>query len=251
MWSLRVGAAAVLAMGVGACGGHARATETPPEQTVSVPAVAGLREADAVRALAESGLIANVRVNEDAPRTGAVRRSTPAAGKAAPESSVVVLDVAPMPRLPIPGPEREQDLDRLGSLVERHPKTFVGLYLYGRGTAVVVFGPRGDPASWSDRLAAAAAGHPYRTERCSRGRRGLRAIQDDVATRDWTANKSLGFGVWVDPSTCTVRVESDLLTEADIRALAHRYGTAISIDTTPGSHPELTRGSGRRRGSHT
>jgi hypothetical protein len=139
----------------------------------------------------------------------------------------------------VPAPEHEQDLHPLGSLVERNPAAFVGLHRDARGPAVVVFGRAADPRRWRDRLAAAAAGLPYRTEICSRDRRSLRAMQDEIATRDWTANKSLAFGVWVDPSSCTVRVESDLLTRRDIAALVHRFGRAISIDTTPGSHPEL------------
>ncbi len=64
-------------------------------------------------------------------------------------------------------------------------------------------------------------------------------MQDEIATKDWSVSKSPAFGVWVDPSSCTVRVESDLLTPGDVEALVHRFGTAISIDTTPGSHPEL------------
>ena len=239
----------MLALGVGACAGGApsgavswpaspRPAEAPLEQSVSVPEVVGLREADAVKAL-ESGLVANVRLDKDAPRTGAVRRSTPAAGNEPPQNSVIILDVALRPRLPLPDPEHEQDLHPLSSLVEGNPAAFVGLHRDGRGTAVIVFGPGVDPGSWRDRLAAAAAGLPYRTEMCSRDRRSLRAMQDEIATKDWSVSKSPAFGVWVDPSSCTVRVESDLLTPGDVEALVHRFGTAISIDTTPGSHPEL------------
>jgi hypothetical protein len=189
--------------------------------------------------LAESGLVTNVRVDEDFPRTGAVRRVSPAAGNRVPRGSRIILSVAPRPRLAVPEQEHEQDLDRLGSLVERNPAAFVGLYLEARGTAVIVFGPRADSESWRDPLRAAAGGVRYRTERCSRDLRSLRALQDEIATKSWSRSRSPAFGVWVDPSSCTARVESDLLTPADLAALVDRFGTAISIDTTPGSHPEL------------
>jgi hypothetical protein len=45
----------------------------------------------------------------------------------------------------------------------------------------------------------------------------------------------VAFGVWVQPETCTVRVESDLLTPSEIQALVDGYGTALSFDTTEGS----------------
>jgi hypothetical protein len=150
----------------------------------------------------------------------------------------------PTPRLPVPSPEHELDLHPLSTLVERNPAAFVGLYRDERGTAVVVFGPGADRGSWRGRLAAAAAGLPYRTETCSRGRRSLRAMQDEIAEWDWSAGRRPPFGVWVDPSSCTVRVESDLLTRRDIATLVNRFGRAISIDTTPGSHPELLARSG-------
>jgi PASTA domain len=245
-----VGALTMLALFIGACAGGVpsgssgpagslRPTKAALEDPAAVPDVIGLNEADAVKALAESGLVANVRLDRDAPRTGAVRRSTPASGNEPSEHMVVVLDVALRPRLPVPEPEHEQDAHMLSSLVDGSPAAFVGLYRDGRGTAVIVFGPGVDPGSWRDRLTAAAAGLPYRTEMCSRDRRSLRAMQDEIATQDWSASKSPPFGVWVDPSSCTVRVESDLLTPGHIEALADRFGTAISTDTTPGSHPEL------------
>jgi hypothetical protein len=170
---------------------------------------------------------------------GAWAADVPEVGGPREADAANILDVAPRPRLPVPSPEHEQDLHPLGSLVERNPATFVGLYRDERGTAVVVFGPGADQRSWRERLAAAAAGLPYRTETCSRDRRSLRAMQDEIAAWDWSAGRRPPFGVWVDPSSCTVRVESDLLTRRDIETLVKRFGTAISIDTTPGSHPVL------------
>jgi len=52
----------------------------------------------------------------------------------------------------------------------------------------------------------------------------------------------IGFIGSVDPATCTVRIESDQLTLADIRALIERFGTALSFDTTEGNHPERLEG---------
>jgi hypothetical protein len=250
-----VGAAVSLAVLVAACGST---SEGEPQQraktnagstlrlaangsdSVSVPDVVGLSEADAVRALAAVGLIANVRYQQDAPRTGEVLRSTPAAEANSAAEAVVVLRISPLPRLPLPGPDEEQETHPFSSLVERNPGAFVGIYLDGAGVPHAVFGPDVDPTAWKARLSATAAGLPYKTDICSRDRRSLRAIQDEISTRqDWTENKHLAFGVGVDPATCTVRVESDLLTRSEIASLVDRYGVAISFDTSEGSHPEL------------
>jgi hypothetical protein len=211
----------------------------PPEGSVLVPDVVGLSEGEAVKALGASGLVGNVRYAYDAPRTGAVLGSDPDAGRELPANSVVVLSIALGPRLPIPRPGHEQDLQPFNSLVEQHADAFVGLYRDEAGIPHAVFGPGADPATWREPLAVAAEGLPYRTDTCSRTRESLRAMQDEIATKGWSENKRLAFGVWVHPETCTVRIESDLLTAADIRALADRYGTAISIDTSEGAHPVL------------
>jgi hypothetical protein len=218
---------------------HASVMSESPQSSVPVPALVGLTEAEAVKALGASDLVANVRFAKDAPRTGKVLRSDPGAGSDLRPESVVLLTIALAPRLPTPGPGHEQDLQPFNSMVEDNPDAFVGLYRDEEGVPHAVFGPGVDPAAWRERLAAAAEGLPYRTETCSRSRPSLRALQDEIATKRWTKNKSLAFGVFVHPSTCTVRVESDLLTAADIRALVDRYGTKISIDTTEGSHPVL------------
>ena len=210
-----------------------------PQSSVSVPVLVGLTEREAVKALGASGLVANVRFDKDAPRTGKVLRSDPGAGSELRPESVVGLTIALPPRLPPPAPGQEQDPQPFNSMVEDNPDAFVGLYLDEEGVPHAVFGPGVDPAAWRERLDAAAEGLPYRTETCSRSRASLRALQDEIAAKDWTQDKSLAFGVFVHPSTCTVRVESDLLTDADIRTLVDRYGTRISIDTTEGSHPVL------------
>jgi PASTA domain-containing protein len=215
----------------------ASGSSSSPQRSVSVPQVVGLTEGAAVKALGESKLVANVRFDKDAPRTGKVLRSEPSAGDELRAGSPVVLTIALAPRLPAPGPGHEQDLQPFNSLVEDHPEAFVGLYRDEEGIPHAVFGPGVDPALWRDRLAAAAEGLPYRTDTCPRSHASLRALQDEIAKAAWTKNKRLGFGVVVHPATCTVRVESDLLSPTDIRALVERYGTAISIDTTEGSHP--------------
>ncbi|MGH3112241.1 MAG: PASTA domain-containing protein, partial [Gaiellaceae bacterium] len=219
----------------------------PAEGLVSVPDVVGLSEGDAVKVLGASGLVANVRYARDAPRTTNVLHSDPEAGTDLAADSVVVLSIALAPRLPLPGQEHEGEIIPLGSLVEDNPDAFVGLYSDEAGIRHVVFGPGVDPESWEARLMAAAKGitYPaegigYRTDTCSRDRASLRAIQYEIApagrsTKWWTENQRLAFGVWVHSSTCTVRVESDLLAPADIQALVGRYGTAISFDTSEGS----------------
>jgi PASTA domain len=228
----------------GAAGGSERHRQASGSRrsTVPVPEVVGLSEANAVRALGAAGLVANVRYVKDAPRTGAVLRADPAAGNNVPARSVILLSIALGPRLPDPGPGHEEDLRALSTVVEDTPSAFVGLYRDGQGVPHVVFGPGVDLAPWAPRLRKAAGGIRYVTDRCARSRADLRAVQDAVAAKHWTSNRSLPFGVAVDPVTCTVRVASDLLTSHEIKALVDRFGTAISIDTTKGSHPELLSG---------
>jgi hypothetical protein len=71
---------------------------------VSIPDLVGLKEGEAVKALRASGLAANVRYAEDAPRTGTVFRSDPEAGTELPANAVVLLTIAYGPRLPMPTP---------------------------------------------------------------------------------------------------------------------------------------------------
>jgi hypothetical protein len=225
--------------GVGTDRDHASVMGAARQSSVSVPDVVGMTEPEAVKAVGALGLVANVRFAKDAPPTGRVLRSDPESASDLEPRSVILLTISPSPRLPAPGPGHEQDLQPFNSLVEDHPETFVGLYRDERGIPHAVFGAGADPASWRDRLTAAAEGLPYRTDTCSRTWASLRAMQDEIAEKGWTENKQLGFGVEVHPATCTVRVESDLLTAADIRTLVERYGTAISFDTTKGLHPVL------------
>jgi hypothetical protein len=202
-----------------------------------------MTEGRAVKALAEASLVADIRVDRDASRTGLVLRTDPPAGSQDPEVPVVTLDVALPPRLPTPGPEGELRTHDLSTFVERNADAFVGLYLDPDGTPVVVFGPGVDRSAWQDRLDAAAGGVPYRVDACGRTRDALHAVQDEVAGRGWVAGgRAVAFGVGIDPPTCTVRVESDLLSSDDVAQLAERFGTAISVDTTPGSHPVLLPG---------
>lgn len=221
-------------------------SDQPSKASVPVPEVIGQTEGEAVKALAAAGLVANVRISYDAPRTGEVFRSVPKAGSESPPDSVVLLSVALAPRLPRPGQEHETEISRLSRLVENNPETFVGLYRDEAGIPHVVFGPDVDQDAWHDRLTAAAEGidYPaegigYRTDTCTRDYKSLRALQDEIATKDWTSNKRLPIGVEVHPSTCTVRVQTDELTDADIQTLVDRYGTAVSIDTTPGDAVRL------------
>jgi len=215
--------------------------------TVAVPDVVGLSEGKAVKLLDSAGLVANVRYGWDAPRTGEVYRSAPAAGSDVPDRSAVVLYISLPRRLPPPGQEHEMEIGPLGRLVARHPEVFVGLYRDEAAIPHVAFGPGADPEEWADRLTEAAQGisYPaegigYRVDTCSRDRRSLRAIQDEITTdQSWTQNKHLAFAVWVQPETCTVRVESDQLMRADIAALVVRYGTAVSFDTSKGAAPIL------------
>jgi hypothetical protein len=251
-----IAALALVPLVIGGCGSvsqgstpgeRASKTERPKGHAVSGPDVFGLSEGDAAKLLASAGLVMNVRYVDDVPRRGAVFRAAPAAGSDVPEHSVVLLHISLPPRLPLPGPENELETRPLSKLVTAHPNVFVGLYRDQAGVPHVVFGPGVDAAQWAERLREAARGvnYPvqsagYRTDTCSRSEASLRAVQNGITTnQDWTERENLAFGVWVHPETCTVRVESDLLRPAEIKALVERYGTAISFDTTEGSHPVL------------
>jgi len=251
---LSIVAVAFLALIVSGCWGAAHEpvpseTASPPQglgvSTVAVTNVVGLAEGAAAKVLAAAGLVTNVRYVDDVPRVGAVFRAVPAGGSDVPEGSVVVLFISLPPRLPLPGQEHEMEMGKLAGLVARHPEVFVGLYRDEAAVPHVVFGPGADPADWADRLAQAAKGISYpaagigcRIDTCSHSLASLRAIQEEITTRqDWTSNEHLAFGVGVDAKTCTVRVQSDLLTRADIEALVDRYHTAVSFDTSEGSHP--------------
>jgi hypothetical protein len=225
----------------------ASTTESATVSAVSVPDIIGLSEGEAVRALDTAGLVANVRYDRDLPRTATVDHAVPAPGTDVDDHSVVLLYIALPPHLPLPAPEQEMEIEPLSRLVTDHPNVFVGLYHDEGGVTHVVFGPGADPNEWADRLREAARGitYPqegvgYRTDTCSRTEASLHAIADEVMTnRDWTENRHLAFGAWVQPETCTARIESDLLVPAEIQALVERYGTAISFDTSDGSHPVL------------
>jgi hypothetical protein len=248
--ALPIAAIALLALLSGCGSASQQAVERPKRQVVPVariPDVVGLTEAEAVRAFDTAGLVANVRYDSDLRRTETVDRAVPAPGTEVDEHSVVRLYVALPPRLPLPAPEQETEIAPLSRLVDDHPNVFVGLYRDGAAVPHVVFGPGADPAQWADRLQEAASGitYPhegvgYRADRCSRTHASLRAIEDEITTnQDWKENRNLAFGVWLQPESCTVRVESDLLERAEIEALVERYGTAISFDTSEGSHPVL------------
>jgi hypothetical protein len=110
--------------------------------------------------------------------------------------------------------------------------------------------PELTPAAWEDRLTSAAEGVNYPPRTAATGptparvtRKSLRALQDEVVRtrKEWADDNHVAFGVWVQPETCTVRIESDLLLQSEIRALVDRYGTAICFDTTEGSAGMLLR----------
>ncbi len=236
--------------GSSAAQSSAESSDASSESSVSVPDVVGLTEGEAVKALGAAGLVANVRYDDEAPRTGEVFRSDPEAGSELPGGAVIVLSIAYEPPLPMPTPAQEQGAvpKAFSRLIKGHPEVFFGLYRDATGTLVVVFGPGVDPDRWKDRLTAASQSinYPtedsgYRTDNCSRDEKSLRVLQDEIARtrKDWSENNRLAFGVWVQPETCTVRVESDKLTPADIGALVARYGTALSFNTSEGAAPIL------------
>jgi len=207
---------------------------------VSVPDVSGLPESEAVKTLAAAGLVAEIRYDPGASKSGTVLSSDPPGGSAMSPTVAVRLVIAPHPLLPTPGPGHEQDVHPLSSLVEANHQAFVGLYRDDTGVPVVVFNRGADPSAWREQLDAVAGSQRYLTDVCPRTHGELHEVQDEIALRVWSPNAdSISFGAFIDPATCSVRVESDQLSAADIQALVDRFGTAITVDTTPGSHPEL------------
>jgi PASTA domain len=232
--------AAIAALVAVSAGGSAAVGQTTPAEeqpvplsnSVTVPDVVGLSEGEAVKALGAAGLVANVRVDDDAARTGKVLRSAPAAGSELTVSSIVALSIAWPPRRALPEPEEERAVEALGTLIESHPEAFFGAYVDDAGAYVAVFAPGADPAAWQDRLAAAANGISYGTDSCPRDPKSLTRAQGWIAKNVW--EPGLGFSVWVDAETCTVRLSNGNLAPAHIRAMVDRYGTAFSIQSGMG-----------------
>jgi hypothetical protein len=203
---------------------------------VTVPDVEGTPVAEAIHTLAQAGLVAVLNQAADAPRSGAVEAMEPAPGSSAAEGSLVRLEVGAPPRRSVPAGTPEQE--PLGRAVEECPVECLGLYRADDGTPVVVLAPGVDEQKWRERLAAAAAGRAFRIEIGTRSARELEAVQKRLSRRDWSPHaREIGFVTFVDPASSTVRVESDQLSPGDLAALAERFGTAVSIDTSPGSHP--------------
>jgi hypothetical protein len=220
-------------------GASSSSTLSTTAASATVPQVVGLSESSAVKTLAQAGLVAEIHYDRQARQAALVLDSDPAAGAVSSISSSVTLRIAVGPAGPIPGPGEEELNRPLSSLVEDNPGAFVGLYLDASSVPVVVFNPRIDVDAWRARLDAAAEGRPYSTDSCLRSGEELGQVQDELGLRQWSPRAgSISFGVWVDPATCTVRVETDQLTESDIQALIQRFGTAVSLNTSKGSSPE-------------
>ena len=141
-------AIALPALLTGGCG-SASQTATPGEaasaaesRVVTVPALVGLTEQEAVKALGAAGLIADVRIDNELPRTAKVDHSVPAPGTDVDELSVVLLDIARAPHPPPVAPEQEEEIAALSRLVTEHPHVFVGLYHDEEQVPHVVFGSR-------------------------------------------------------------------------------------------------------------
>jgi hypothetical protein len=218
---------------------------TSPAHAV-VPEIVGMFEPGAVKALAAAGLAANVQYDPLAPQTGRVLESEPPGGASVAPGSSVKLRIALEPGWDVPSVDEEErwnaQTGSLPDLVEANPQAFVGLARnhQDEGVPVVVLNPGVDPDAWRERLDAAAEGHPYRTDVCPRSHQELGRITAEIASRAWSPNaRSISFAVGIHPATCTVRIQSDQLTTDDIRALGERFGTAVSVDTSEGSHPVL------------
>lgn len=246
---MRALVAAIAALVAVSTGGSAAVGQTTPAEeqpapapsSVAVPDVVGLSQGEAVKALGAAGFVANVRVDRSASRTGEVLRSVPEAGSELSASSIVVLSVAWPTRPEMREPKEEQAVEALGNLIEANPGTFFGAYVDDAGVYVAVFGPGADPAAWNGRLAAAANGTPFRTDACPRDWKSLTQAQNWIVEN--VSEKGLGFSVWVDAETCTVRLNNGNLTPGQIRPVVERHGTALSIESGMGV-PRLAPGSG-------
>ncbi|HEX2051918.1 MAG TPA: PASTA domain-containing protein [Actinomycetota bacterium] len=206
---------------------------------VVVPDVAGLPEAEAVKALAGAGLVAAIERSGRAP-TGVAAETEPPPGARVPAGTVVDVIVG-RPAVDRPAPEGDARFDALARIVDEHPDAFVGLYVE-RGSPVVVLGPDAEEEPWLPRLRAAAGRAALRVERCARSRRALEAVQAQVGTRSW-ATGPVAFASYVDASTCSVRVVGDL-SDADARSLTERFGSRVTIDRS--GRAARTRGRGAR-----
>jgi len=212
-----------------------------------VPDVVGVLERDAVKMLDQAGLAAEIRWEGKAPGDGKVLGSEPPADAELAPGGIVVLFVSWPPPFhpPPPGINPEERFTFFGGLIDAHPDTFVGYYIDDADGVPVIVLPSGvDAEPWRERLETALGkgNKEYRTETCSRSRDELYRVQDEIEPSLFP--HEIGFVTSPDPATCTVRIDSDQLTRADMHLLIARFGTAVSFNTSEGNHPERLEGGG-------
>ena len=112
------------------------------------------------------------------------------------------------------------------------------------GTPVISFNPGIDPQVWEAQLRRAAGSYVYRIQGCTHSLSELEQVQTELSLGTWSPRASkIAYGIDVSPATCSVQLTSDLLTPSDVRAVAARYGSLVTIDTSSG-HPVRLLGSG-------
>jgi hypothetical protein len=135
-----------------------------------------------------------------------------------------------------PSPKRARIPAPLSALVAARPDVFMGLGWDQDGTPVIAFNPGVDTRAWEEQLKNAAGRLTYRTRTCAQSLSELEQVQSDLALKTWSPRAtSISFGLMVDPATCSVRLTSDLLEPSDVRELAARYGSLVTIDAS--THP--------------
>ncbi len=198
---------------------------------IAVPNVVGLSEAEAEKVLTAAGLEAEFRYSSEGSPVGEVVRTLPENGETVSINSIINVIVATEAFPEETGPDA--GLIPQADLVGAHPEAFVGVYLDDAQTPVVVFNPDVDQQSWQVRLDAAAKGGQYRTESCPYTLVELQLVKSDMMQGAWT-DRDISYGFGVDPATCSVRLMTEALTLAELKALKQRYGPLVTVDTIQG-----------------
>lgn len=140
----------------------------------------------------------------------------------------------------MPTPEQEQLPKPFSNLIEDNPGGVLSASTGTKGNRGRRLQPRSRPGRLGGSPDGGLGGHqlPHRARRLPDGQLLTGPEARGSAPRRDREDQHPAFGVWVQPETCTVRVESDLLSQSEVRALVDRYGKAISFDTTEGSAGE-------------
>lgn len=199
-----------------------------------MPNVVDLGEGDALKLLARAGLEATVVYERRRDvSAGLVTKSLPPSGTRLSGKRLVIFVASPPQQAP---DVDDGSLSALGRLIEREPAVFLGAYRKRSGSLHVAFNPGVDMAAWFDDIEDAVGGEDYEVTSCVKSGVQLEGIQRELGNRGWDVDPSAAFSAWVDPSSCSVKLQSDQLSDEDVWRLAQMFGRLVTIDTSGGAY---------------